>query len=644
MDFRKKKINVKNFQIMQYSAKTGNYTRQEIRNMAQKISDDAKTNGFNGEIQVSIFYPELGWRARPFTKVGDEVKIYSYDDYLDNMDYVRNDPNTYQKFAIYVKKHPDGVGGNDINNDCLYNCLLEAVPKKIKKIFPTPSHLKKFLDLDRNDKVPVDLLPKLEEKLTNCKLIVVGDYTYISTKEAIHEIHLILSDEHFSLNVSRKMNLAIIAKTEKKPLVIITNPNDPLTYLGYDGVTKSKNGKNIMVLSKQKISAIKYDPHNSDHVIVKITNKNPDQSESAILKSEYKKFVENANILKEKTNGEINLFKSGNNFGMVALDLFQKMNPHFLPEPILPDEAIWIENATCGPLVYAEKYNGEAYKMDMVSNYGYIMKSKLFGVPVKRGKFVTLTQNEFKNKTFFEFGIYRVKILSNTNPKQFRINKNNYYTHYDLSIALLNKYKMELIEDENPNALLYDGNSRITGNLIFEKFVNFLFKLKSEGVPYAKNILNILWGFFSERNEFRLIHDNKSEFEVKKGKKITMIQQLNNELECFTLQDQTKMYKTNLARIKPFMIAAGRQLMAKILMPYIDSVKRIHTDGIITSKRLNFTKTKNGASLANIEEGNNIGNIRYEGYCEFIRIRNCNDFYDKNGQKQVLKKLFKTNN
>src|SRR5690606_24452009 len=113
--------------------------------------------------------------------------------------------------------------------------------------------------------------------------------------------------------------------------------------------------------------------------------------------------INNANKLKELTDGKINLYKTGT-FKNAALKLFHDFNELIQPEPILQAEGIWIKEAMKGPLVWATKYKGDCYEYDVVSMYPSIMRDQKFSVPIKAGIFKKLTQDEFDNAKYYEYG------------------------------------------------------------------------------------------------------------------------------------------------------------------------------------------------------------------------------------------------
>ena len=89
--------------------------------------------------------------------------------------------NNISNFVVYMRASHQLAGGNDKHNDCLFYCIKDAfggidqLPQKIRKA----RLLKSRLGLDRNDKIPISMLPKFEEDI-NASFTVTGDCTYIS--------------------------------------------------------------------------------------------------------------------------------------------------------------------------------------------------------------------------------------------------------------------------------------------------------------------------------------------------------------------------------------------------------------------------------------------------------------------------------
>ena len=95
------------------------------------------------------------------------------------------------------------------------------------------------------------------------------------------------------------------------------------------------------------------------------------------------------------------------------------------------------------------------------------------------------------------YRIYHAQVEYNTQKALFqRYNKYNGYTHIDLSCVKELDFKVDLIQNGSSNALVYKKETRISGKVIFEEYVNFLFKcLKNKGEIIGwvvKRILNTL--------------------------------------------------------------------------------------------------------------------------------------------------------
>jgi hypothetical protein len=63
--------------------------------------------------------------------------------------------------------------------------------------------------------------------------------------------------------------------------------------------------------------------------------------------------------------------------------------------------------------------------------------------------------------------------------------------------------------------------------------------------------------------------------------------------------------------------------MSKIIEPHIDKIVRMHTDGFTSTEKIKF-KQINKYSINNVKIGNDLGDIKFEGYFENIHIININ--------------------
>ena len=146
---------------------------------------------------------------------------------------------------------------------------------------------------------------------------------------------------------------------------------------------------------------------------------------------------------------------------------------------------------------------------------------------------------------------------------------------------------------------------------MFRPFVSCLFKIKSEhkDIPYAKSILNILWGALSQRKITRNVIIPTSEFVIDYEQDIVSIKNCHNgKLEIKSVHRDSQ-FETDYARFAPFITSRGRELITNIIDKDASrDIVRCVTDGFIT-------KTK----LA-IKSGSGLGDLRYEGRCDNIKI------------------------
>ena len=70
-------------------------------------------------------------------------------------------------------------------------------------------------------------------------------------------------------------------------------------------------------------------------------------------------------------------------------------------------------------------------------------------------------------------------------------------------------------------------------------------------------------------------------------------------------------YKTPYARLGTFLTSQGRRHMAKILLPEKENIKRVQTDGFLTTKPIH----------KNIKVS--MGELKYEGFTTNGIIKNC---------------------
>jgi hypothetical protein len=415
------------------------------------------------------------------------------------------------------------------------------------------------------------------------------------------------------------MSRRIVPKTspneEKQICVYQFKESDVLCYTiqnGYTTITKEIFGFNLKHPRDSPITLIRYD---NEKCIMKLSEYRDamgiksDLIDSFTqlkigLKEQCELLNKEAELLKTITNGQINLYKTGNP-KKTAMQLWYDLCNPPIADKINESETGILEMCH-GAFMYGIKYSGIGYKYDVCSEYPSLMASNQHKYPIKQGELKTYTKEEFNKLQFFSFGLYRVNV-TDVDCRVFRTNPNNWYTHTDLNFVKSKlKSTITLIEDGNVNALLYDNTKLISGHKLFGPFVEYLFKLKKNH-KCVKKYLNVLWGGLCKKNTMT-ITDNV----IFENKIITSFTPTKNGKFIFETVKPSCYYDTDYARIKPFMLSYGRIKIANIILTNLDKVVRCHTDGIICKE-----------PITNIKFGDELGDLKYEGssYCE---IKNNN--------------------
>jgi hypothetical protein len=384
-----------------------------------------------------------------------------------------------------------------------------------------------------------------------------------------------------------------VSYKERKP--IIYNKD---TFMAYDG-----NRMYEMPLYEL------YDHYDwkTDYIIIvydKFIKVNKIKTEQT-MEEAYDRFINEADILKEMTDGSINLYKTGKD-KTTALHLFESFTKHIEPPPkIKQNEADEIQKASMGAIIFNTKeYVGNYHKFDIKSDYPSIMKSNMV-FPASEGEFMQVSQEEFNTfkTTFFKYGIYRCHIPYDAKFKKlFRFNDKSRYTHIDLTRAVQLGLDMQLIIDDQANFLYYSRDKLLTGNEIFGSYIDYCFDLKEKKAPRSKSILNVLWGALSQKKIKKHINDNSQPYIISDSDILHGIKPFNDHKTIFEVSKMTSQYKSGWARIAPFILAKGRSKISSLIEPYQDNCIRCHTDS------MNLT-----VYPPDIKLSNELGGLCYEG-------------------------------
>lgn len=85
----------------------------------------------------------------------------------------------------------------------------------------------------------------------------------------------------------------------------------------------------------------------------------------------------------------------------------------------------------------------------------------------------------------------------------------------------------------------------------------------------------------------------------------------NEDIDIISTHKNYKRYKTNYARLNPFLVSQGRKHMSKIMFPIKEHIHRIQTDGFLSTKLIHQNKDVK------------LGELKYEGFTESGLIKNC---------------------
>jgi hypothetical protein len=317
--------------------------------------------------------------------------------------------------------------------------------------------------------------------------------------------------------------------------------------------------------------------------------KNRSTGKYETLEEAYIRIHEERDILlqeSKKLGLTIDLFMCHGSYKKVTLWLFEKLSIAISAnEPLDPIEAKWISDTMMGGIIWADNnWEGYGRQYDETSLYPSIQQSALT-FPISKGKFQTL-KDITNHRGYNLYGIFRATVEYKKDiAPLFRYNKHNKYTHIDLSRAKALGLQISLIQDGSPNALIYEKETRVPGNVLFGEYVNFLFKLKNMGgiiSRVAKRILNTLWGALCQRN--KSYHDvslESSEFDFPEGEVLNSIIPTGDSRWVFQFSNPGNLFKGEYPRIAPFLLAQGRKIISEQVEPYKDKVRRIHTDGFI---------------------------------------------------------------
>ena len=613
------------------------------------------------------------------------------------------------RFWLNVRYRPTiGYGKSDNDKDCFYKALFNANVINITKskiikgseyvykynqskksvIEGYKKHIENLNELNkihkRTDKliynenggVRIEDIPKLEN-IFECNIIV--NYNAFdkcpSSMKFNRTVYLTFKDGHYDLDKDYKPEFNIFddkALYVPKKMDILLN--DGIKY--YDG----KKFYYIKDLSTEEINKLYKMKHKVSYKKLRRDYNTEDIKE---LHDLYKKDCEQLEEYGIKVLNSYSLQKVI--FQMLKLDLrYLNIQTEKIKDIV---EYEIISYGTKGGYNYVYKTDTifhNVYSYDVKSSYPSILNHPDFKIPIKKGEYKFIYPEMFKKYTelkkdkngFYkielQYGFYKCKISKNKKSENFddfslskkednrefdnvkfddfRFNEHNIYTHFDILLAKILGYNVELLNENIHNHLISENNKPwncytfkkeklIDSNIIFRKIVKRLYdiKQKCKNNKIIKTLTSGIWGNLCDDKTYytKTYEIENGNYNIDLGNEFYIMdikpnkKDEDNLIDCI-YKKVDLLTRTSLFRMKPFLLSFQRYIM------YIEFIKKIEDeggkilkikiDGVYTDKRIeDFYKVR---VAKKISDGSRLtlppidGDIVEDKYFETILFKN----------------------
>jgi hypothetical protein len=539
-----------------------------IKKLIKKLSSKPDKYIYN----VNIQFHNAGFRMSTgglFSTLSELNLPEAYNDLGVQDSNVDVTEDAFNVFDIYIRKRPTlNVGKSDENNDCLFNAIFKAfnfdllsMPHKVN----TPAKLKKVLGLERNDGVPIENIPELEEYF-KCSFTVFGDYTYMSKETKVKHITLKLLNEHYTLENNEGRSLKVSSVKFKD-----VPENNIYSVQFVDGEINLYDGYQVRVISDDEY----YSYYNSREYLIVYCQPTDD------IKQKRKDYIDSATYFKD--NKLITLFKGSQIPRLTYKNIMLHTKVLSNPEEIDAVEGDILNKSFRGGLHYHNKgeYH-DVYNYDVNSMYPHFMSSNSFMFPVKKPEYKKYTTEELQSLRCYPYGLFKCKVIGE--HKLFKNTEHfEWYSHYDLTRFKLLGLSIEMSED-NINHLEYDSTKRAYGK-IFRKYVEELYYLRKtvddKYKPIVKQFLSCIWGSLAEKNKKYIRYKTSDSYSLQD---VYLNQcEIHDENTTVVVTDSSRIFKHDFARIL-FLTSYCRLKITEILLKNfdMDDVLMVNTDGFIT--------------------------------------------------------------
>jgi len=105
-------------------------------------------------------------------------------------------------------------------------------------------------------------------------------------------------------------------------------------------------------------------------------------------------------------------------------------------------------------------------------------------------------------------------------------------------------------------------------------------------------LLNIITGAIAEMNDFCVEVDESTDTVIKFDKNCTTVDikksHKNKNMTLYYMVNQDNYFKSNFARVKPFLYSKARFMMSSYILPYNNFVVKCNVDSILSTKPIDY--------------------------------------------------------
>ena len=153
-------VNIKGNNVLQLTIYKNLMTREEIKKLAQDVSNEINSLNLSGKMYTTLKYNENKYRSGKPVKFGEPVNIftdsmYDYEDENDDQEYF----NSFSMYLMENKNRPEGGFSNDNNNICFYNCIHDILKNNCP--WSDGVKFKRWLNISVGDKVKISHIQQI---------------------------------------------------------------------------------------------------------------------------------------------------------------------------------------------------------------------------------------------------------------------------------------------------------------------------------------------------------------------------------------------------------------------------------------------------------------------------------------------------